>query len=319
MRVLITGGAGYIGRHTARLLRRSGIHVVVLDNFSSGANCADTLHVCVVGDIRDGRLLGNVLREHRITVVLHLAAHAHAAESVRKPEMYFSNNVAGSMVLLEAMVAAGVPALVFASSCAVYGEAALAREGSEEHPMSPYGESKIQVERSLRWLTQAHGLRWLALRYFNVAGAAEGMGEDIATSARIIPRTVHAALCSSEPLPVYGGAYATPDGSAVRDFVHVADVAEANLTALRRVAEGPAAEAVNIGSGVGASVLEIIDTVRQQTGCALHYEIRESRSADPARVVADISRAHAVLGWRPRSSGLSEIVASVIAECGAPA
>jgi UDP-glucose-4-epimerase GalE len=314
MRVLITGGAGFIGSHTAQLLTQLGAELVILDNLTTGRRQDARWGSFVEGDVSDVELTRSVIRQHGITSVLHLAASAHAAESMLRPEAYFANNVGGTLRLIQAMLAEGVQKLVFASSCAIYGNSVSAREGEVEAPLSPYGESKLQTEKTLAWLQCAYGLRWAALRYFNVAGASDGLGEDVSISVRIIPRAVNSAL-TSRTLEIYGGDFPTPDGSAVRDYVHVADVSQANLQALRLVEERDVAEVINIGSGAGVSVLQIINAVTEQTGRPAPYHLYPARAADPACVVADISKAQKLLGWRPVQSNLENIVASVLRSC----
>ena len=248
MSILITGGAGFIGRHTARLLQASGREVVLLDNLSTGREQVSYAGLFFVSDIADTARVRRILREHAVTSVLHLAGSAHVGDSMARPAFYYANNVCGTAALLEAMLAEDVRQLVFASSCSVYGNSASsgAREEEAVVPVSPYGESKLVTERALGWYQRAHGLRWAALRYFNVAGAEGDLGEDLAGSRRIIPRAVHAALGAGPALKVFGSTFATPDGSAVRDYVHVSDVARANLCALSFVEQGTEPAIVNI-------------------------------------------------------------------------
>ena len=314
MAILITGGAGYIGRHTVKLLCESGVRVVVLDNLMTGRRDESGFGPFVHGDIADVALVRRVLREHAVTAVLHLAASAHVGDSMENPDAYFRNNVSGTAALLQAMVAEDVLQMVFASSCSVYGNSASASAHEDETvaPVSPYGESKLVTERALPWYEQAFGLRWFALRYFNVAGAQDGLGEDLEGSRRIIPRTLHAASGDGAPLRVFGTSFATPDGSAVRDYVHVSDVARANLLALQYVERGSPPMVMNIAAGTGVSVLEIIAEVAVQTGCAVPHLLEEARAGDPGCAVASIARARTLLGWEPVASGLENIVGSVL-------
>jgi UDP-glucose-4-epimerase GalE len=314
MSILITGGAGFIGSHTAKLLHESGYEVVILDNLSVG--CLDNVRwgKFVHGDISDTTLVRSICREQGISAVIHLAASARVGDSMTQPDAYFANNITGSLRLLDAVAAEGVARIVFASSCSVYGDSPSwsAHEEETVTPMSPYGESKLQVERALRWYQLAFGMRWMALRYFNVAGASPGLGEDISTSIRIIPRAVASLLHSGPPLQVFGTTFATSDGTAVRDFVHVEDVARANLLALQFLDAQRAGEVINIGSGRGVSVLEIISAVSREIGQSLKYEQRPAKAGDPAHAVSDISKAQRLLAWKPAISGLENIVRSVV-------
>ena len=314
MSILITGGAGFIGSHTAKLFTDSGFEVVVLDNFSTGQRENARWGVVVEGNCADTTLVSAILRKYSVKTVLHLAASAHVGESMASPDAYFANNVCGTLKLLDAMIAEDVMQFVFASSCSVYGNSpiACAREDDLISPVSPYGESKLQTERTLPWYQQAYGLKWAALRYFNVAGAAEGLGEEIFGSVRIIPRVVRSAVGSGPVLEVFGTSFPTEDGSVIRDFVHIDDVTRANLKALKFVQGGPAGEVINIGSGEGVSVLQIIKAVSRKLGRDIPYCPRPARPGDPACAISNISKAEKLLGWTPVASSLENIVASVI-------
>ncbi len=265
--------------------------------------------------MEDTPLVRTVLREHSVTAVLHLAASAHAAESMAAPLAYFSNNVSATLALLEAMAAEGVKQVVFASSCAVYGNSQLAQEDEAPAPCSPYGESKWVAEKMLHWFARARDFRFVALRYFNVAGAAEGLGERCASSTRILPRAVYASLTGGPPLNVFGTDLPTEDGTAVRDYVNVDDVARANQLALQYVSDGGGGEVINIGSGRGTSVFDIVQAVAAQTGRKPAYIRKAARNADPACVVAEITRAQRILGWQPLTSDLHTMVRSVVHAC----
>jgi UDP-glucose-4-epimerase GalE len=314
MSILITGGAGFIGSHSASLLSKSGYDIVVLDNLSTGRRSNARWGTFVLGDISDVALVRRVLRERGVTAVLHLAGNAHVGESMLRPDAYFSNNVRGSLALLDAMGAEHVSQIVFASSCAVYGNpvSATVREDEAERPLSPYGESKLFIERTLPWYERAFGLRWLALRYFNAAGAEGDLGEEAARSLRVIPLTVHAALGNGYPIQIFGTSYPTHDGTAVRDYVHVTDIARANLSALQFVEHGHPGAVVNIGTGIGVSVRQIIDAVGDETGQPVPFHEHLPRGGDAARVIANTARARELLGWTPTQPELAQIVASAV-------
>lgn len=317
MSIMITGGAGYIGCHTAKRLSELGREVIVLDNLSTGRRENVRWGDFVKGEISDKLLVCKILRDHRVTAVVHLAASAHVGESIERPDLYFENNTFATKVILDAMREEGVKRFVFASSCSVYGNAVSETVGEEEAvaPVSPYGESKLAVERMLPWYGRAWGLEWIALRYFNVAGAVDDLGEDIALSKRIIPRTLHAVLASTHTLRVYGTAFGTGDGSAVRDYVHVGDIARANTCALRWLEAGNSGATINIGAGKGTSVLEIISAIERETGKKVPCELHPARSGDPGHVIADSNRARRVLGWEPQDSEIQNIIASLARSC----
>jgi len=314
MSILITGGAGFIGSHSASLFSDSGYEIVVLDNLSTGRRYNARWGTFVSGDVSDMALVRQILRERGVTTVLHLAASAHVGESMLRPDAYFSNNVSGSLALLDAMAAERVSRIVFASSCAVYGNpvSATVREDEAVHPLSPYGESKLFIERTLPWYERAFGLRWLALRYFNAAGAEGDLGEEAVRSVRIIPLTVHAALGHGHPIQIFGTSYPTRDGTAVRDYVHVSDIARANLLALQFVEQGHPGAVVNIGTGTGVSVRQIIDAVCDETGQSVPFREHLPRGGDAARVIADTARSRELLGWTPTQPDLAQIVASAV-------
>jgi UDP-arabinose 4-epimerase len=314
MSILVTGAAGFVGSHSAKVLAEAGISVVALDNLATGQRENARWGSFVQGDISDVGQVRHIIRGHSVQAVLHLAAFAHVGESMVRPAAYFSNNVSGTHALLEAMVSEGVRQIVFASSCSVYGNANSSRVREDEavHPLSPYGESKLSIERALPWYERAHGMHWLALRYFNVAGSEINLAEP-PSSARIIPRTIHAVLGEGPPVQLFGTRYATPDGTAVRDFVHVSDVAQANLLALRYVAAGKPGAVVNIGSGVGISVREIIDTVGSITGRPVPIREGPPQPGDAASAISDPAKARKLLGWTPSRSDLNRIVGDAVA------
>jgi UDP-glucose-4-epimerase GalE len=317
MAILITGGAGYIGSQTAKLLAEAGHEIVVLDNLSGGRTERVRWGPLVVADIRDTDAVVKALRDHRVTAVIHLAACAHVGESIANPALYFSTNVAGTISVLDAMMTADVRQMVFASSCSVYGNssAELATENDPVQPMSPYGQSKLFAEQMLPWYQKAAGIQSICLRYFNAAGADadHDLGEEPEHSLRIVPRTYHAARSDEGPLSVFGTHFGRGDGTAVRDYVHVLDIAKANQHALRYLDQGNSGGIVNIGAGAGVSVRQIVNEVGRALGRPVPVKECEPRAGDPAYVVADATRAHQVLGWTPQHSSLREIVDSAVA------
>ena len=312
MRVLVTGGAGYVGSHTTKVLAHSGFQPVVLDNLEVGHRWAARWGPLVVGDLANTSLLHELLQEYRVEAVIHFAAHAYVSESVANPRKYFRNNVANTLNLLEAMLDSGVGHIVFSSSCASYGlpESVPIREDHPQRPVNPYGESKLFVERVLDWYGQAYGLNWMSLRYFNAAAAdPEGeIGEEHEPEMHLIPLVIQAALGQRPFVEIYGTDYPTPDGTAIRDYVHVTDLAEAHVLALRYLANGGSSMALNLGTGKGHSVREVIQAVERVSG--RHFPVRETgrRPGDPPALVADASRAAQVLGWRPRYPELDSLV-----------
>lgn len=310
--VLVTGGAGYIGSHTAKALARAGFLPVVLDNLSTGHRWAVRWGALVEADLGDRAAVRAALEGYGVRAVIHFAAWAYVGESMRDPAGYFRNNVVHSLELLDAMRDAGVDVIVFSSSCATYGlpEVLPIPEDHPQRPVSPYGESKLVVERALQWYGQAYGLRWLALRYFNAAGAdPEGeLGEVHDPETHLIPRAILAALGQAGPLQVYGTDYPTPDGTAIRDYVHVADLAEAHVLGLRYLLDGGESTALNLGTGCGHSVREVVAAVERVGGRPVPLREAPRRPGDPPALVADARRARQVLGWQPRYSDLDAIV-----------
>ena len=310
--VLVTGGAGYIGSHTAKLLARSGFRAVVLDNLSRGHAESVKWGPLVEGDIADASLVKRVVREFGIRAAMHFAALAYVDESVRNPRDYFRNNVKGSLNLFDALVDSGVRHIVFSSTCATYGipESVPISESNAQRPVNPYGESKLFVERVLEWYGKAYGLSWTALRYFNAAGADEDgeIGEDHDPETHIIPRAILAALGSVPELQVFGTDYPTADGTAVRDYIHVTDLAKAHVLALTHLLNGGESQAINLGTGTGHSVLEVIRAVEGISGLRVPRRIANRRPGDPPMLVASNARASEVLGWSPKHSDLETMV-----------
>jgi UDP-glucose 4-epimerase len=313
MRVLVTGGAGYIGSVVIETLVGAGHDVVALDDLSTGHRDAVVAPARLVeGDLLDTARVGEVLRTHRVEGVVHMAARALVGESVADPASYYRVNVGGGLSLLDAMRASGVGLLVFSSTAAVYGEPAKQPidEADTLAPTNPYGESKLAFERALRWYRGAYGLRSTALRYFNAAGATERSGERHAKETHLIPLVLQAAAGKRDAITVFGDDYATPDGTCVRDYDHVADLARAHVRALEALAGGGASEAYNLGGGGGTSVREVIEAARRLTGREIPVRIAARRPGDPSHLVASTERIRRELGWTPGRSALEEIIDS---------
>lgn len=312
MSVLIVGGAGYIGSQTAKCVARAGLNPVVLDNLAYGHRWAVRWGPLVQGDLSDAALVERVLVEHRVSAVIHFAAYAYVAESVDNPRKYFRNNVANTLNLLDAMIDRGIKDIVFSSTCATYGEPREVpiAENHPQRPINPYGESKLAVEKILHWYGRAYALRFAALRYFNAAGAdPDGeVGEDHDPETHLIPLAIRAALSGEPELSIFGTDYPTPDGTAVRDYVHVADLAEAHLLALQHLARGGDSLLLNLGTGRGHSVRQVISAVETAGGRRVPVREVGRRAGDPPELVADARRAQAVLGWRPAYPGIDTIV-----------
>lgn len=312
MKVLVTGGAGYVGSVSVEALLAAGHHVVVVDDLSTGHRAALPSGVtAVTGSLLDGPLVRDVLERQQIEAVLHCAARSLVSESIADPAGYFRVNVAGAMTLLDAMRASGTRRLAFSSSAAVYGDPATVpiTEDAPLVPISPYGESKRIVEAILRWYGQAYGVRSISLRYFNAAGATASNGEDHDPETHLIPNVLAAALDRRE-LVLFGDDYTTPDGTPIRDYIHVADLADAHLLALDATASGEGAEAYNLGSGRGFSVREVLAAADRIVGRPIPHRVGPRRAGDPPILVASAERAQAALGWRPRRGSLEEMVGS---------
>jgi UDP-glucose-4-epimerase GalE len=311
MRVLVTGGAGYIGSHACKALAMAGHEVIVYDNLIAGHREAVRYGPLVEGDITDLAGVRAALSQYGVQAVMHFAAFLDVGESVRAPEKYYRNNVVGALTVLEAMAAESVRHLVFSSTCATYGEP---RETPipETHPQAPinsYGESKLAVERALPHFERAFGIRWVALRYFNAAGAdPDGeIGEDHAPEIHLIPRAFNAAT-GGPGLTVFGDDYPTPDGTCLRDYIHVSDLADAHVMALRRIAAGGASSAYNLGTGRPHSVRAVVEAVEHVTGMPVPWTLGPRRPGDPAALYASADKARSELSWTPRLGDLDAIV-----------
>jgi UDP-glucose-4-epimerase GalE len=313
MTILVTGGAGYIGSHTVRALRANGDEVVVLDTLELGRADAVLDADLVVGDIADRDLVGDLCRERGVDAVVHFAAYKNVGESMADPARYFTNNVNGTVRLIEAVRGAGVERMVFSSSCSVYGTPSTVPvdETADLHPESVYAETKFMVERILAWYDEIHGFRSASLRYFNAAGAsADGrIGEDWSLSQNLIPLAMKAALTGAPTLRVFGIDYPTPDGTCIRDYIHVDDLADAHVRALSYLVGGGSTTSLNVGTGNGSSVLEVIDAIERISARRVPHELVDRRVGDPSATYADPRRIRDVLGWSARY-GLEDIVAS---------
>jgi UDP-glucose 4-epimerase len=318
MTVLVTGGAGYIGSHMVLELAEAGERVVVLDNLSTGYDWAVAQGTpLVVGDSGDQDLVARIIRQYGIDAIIHFAASVVVPDSVRDPLGYYRNNTVNSRALIECAVKSGVRHFIFSSTAAVYGNPAEipVSEKAPTQPISPYGWSKLMSEVMLRDASRAHGFGHVILRYFNVAGAdpqcRTGLSSKMAT--HLIKVAVEAALGVRDKLDVFGDDYPTPDGSCIRDYIHVSDLVRAHSDALRHLRAGSPSLTLNCGYGHGFSVLEVIDTVKRVSGVDFKVEIAPPRDGDPAQIVADSTQARAMLGWQPRFDDLSTIVAHALA------
>jgi len=311
MRVLVTGGAGYVGSHAARLLDRAGHEVWIYDNLCYGHRSAALPGRLLEGELTDRQRLTEALRRREIEAVMHFAAFAYVGESVTDPAKYYSNNVGGSLSLLEAMREADVKKIVFSSTTATYGvpEVVPITEQEKQEPINPYGFTKLVIENALRDYARAYGFAYAALRYFNAAGASpEGdLGEDHSPETHLIPLVLQVALNQREKIFIFGTDYPTPDGTCIRDYVHVDDLGSAHVLALEKLQPGQGLE-LNLGTGQGASVLQVIQACRDVTGHPIPAVETDRRAGDPPRLVADNTRARRELGWEPQYNEVRSIV-----------
>jgi UDP-glucose-4-epimerase GalE len=315
--ILVTGGAGYIGSHACKALARAGYRPVAYDDLSRGHRHAVRWGPLVEGDIADQQRLRAAIGEHHVSAVMHFAAYAYVGESVGNPALYYRNNLCGTLAMLDTMREAGVRNIVFSSTCATYGlpEGVPIRETAPQRPVSPYGETKLAIERALHWYGEAYGIRWVALRYFNAAGADRDgeIGEDHDPETHLVPLVLQAALGRRPAIEIYGTDYPTPDGTAIRDYIHVDDLAEAHLLALEWLRGGGKSIALNLGTGRGHSVREVIAAAERASGCNIPVRDAPRRPGDPPALVADPALAGEMLGWRAQHSSLDTIIRTSLA------
>lgn len=313
MSILVLGGAGYIGSHAVYQLANQGMDVVVVDNLQTGHK--EAIHPKASfyeGDLRDKEFLSGVFEKEEITQVLHFAANSLVGESVEQPLKYFHNNVYGLQVLLEVMQQHGVKEIVFSSTAAVYGEPAVIpiTENEPPNPTNPYGESKLMMEKMMRWCEEAYGIRYVSLRYFNVAGARSTaeIGEDHTPETHLVPIILQVALGQREHISVFGDNYATPDGTCIRDYVHVEDLIDAHLLALNYLSRKGESIILNLGSSQGFSVNEMIKEAREVTGHPIPAKVAPRRAGDPSTLVASSEKARSILGWEPSRTTIKTIL-----------
>jgi UDP-glucose 4-epimerase len=313
MNVLVTGGAGYVGSHAVRILRQAGHETWIYDDLSRGHRAAAPSDRLIVGSLHDRPLLRQTIESRRIDAVMHFAAHSQVGESVVKPAIYYENNVSGSVSLLETMRDCGLWRIVFSSSAAVYGVPAKMpiAEDAPKQPINPYGFSKLVIEQALADYAKAYGIGFAALRYFNAAGAAEdgSLGEDHTPETHLLPLVLQVALGQREAVAIFGDDYPTPDGTCVRDYIHVDDLGRAHVAALERLQPGQGMR-LNLGVGRGFSVREVLEACRRVTGHPIPAEVGPRREGDPPELVADPALARRTLSWQPHYADIEPIVAT---------
>ena len=313
MAILVCGGAGYIGSHAVHALVEKGEQVVIVDNLQTGHRGAlNPAAKFYEGDIRDAAVLDKIFTENKIEAVIHFAANSLVGESMEKPLLYFNNNVYGMQVLLEAMVRHGVDKIVFSSTAATYGEPKRVpiHEDDETCPTNTYGETKLTMEKMMKWVSRANGVRYVSLRYFNAAGALPdgSIGEDHKTETHLIPLILQVPTGRRDHITVFGDDYPTPDGTCLRDYIHVVDLADAHVLALEYLRKGGASDIFNLGNGQGFSVKEMIAAAEKATGRSIKVEIGARRAGDPAQLIASSEKARAVLGWKPQFTDVEQVI-----------
>lgn len=314
MNILVCGGAGYIGSHVVRQLQHRGYEVLVLDNLIKGHLNAIGKAPFIKADIIDKRALQQVFYQNRVDVVMHFAAFSIVGESVKRPDLYYRNNVAGTLNLMQTMLENGVNKLIFSSTAAVYGEPREIPIG-EDHdtkPTNPYGATKLAVEEMLKWFSQAYGLNYISLRYFNAAGADDSgdIGEDHNPETHLIPLVLKTALGALPEVKIFGTDYPTPDGTCIRDYIHVKDLANAHILALQSLVSGGKSMVYNLGNGSGFSVRDVIETAQKVTGKPIRVVETARRAGDPAVLVATADKIKQELGWQPQFKGIQQIISS---------
>ncbi|SFR91484.1 UDP-glucose 4-epimerase GalE [Anaeromicropila populeti] len=315
MKVLVLGGAGYIGSHTVYELADSGAEVVIVDNLETGH--LEAVHPAAKfykGDIRDRGFVDSVFEQEKVDAVIHFAANSLVGESMTNPLKYYDNNLCGTKVLLESMVAHGVDKIVFSSTAATYGEPERVpiMETDKTEPTNTYGETKLAMEKMFKWTGKAHNLRFVSLRYFNACGAHKSgiIGEAHSPETHLIPLILQVPNGKRDAIQVFGDDYDTKDGTCIRDYIHVTDLAQAHILAVKYLMEGNESSIFNLGNGVGFTVNEVIEAARKATGLPIKAVVSPKRAGDPARLIASSDKARTVLGWKPEHTDLEEIIAS---------
>ena len=313
MSILVCGGAGYIGSHTVHQLVEKGEDVVIVDNLQTGhMGAVNPKAKFYKGDIREAEVLDRIFTENKIDAVVHFAANSLVGESMTNPLKYFNNNVYGMQVLLEAMVRHGIDKIVFSSTAATYGEPERIpiMEDDRTEPTNPYGQAKLIMEKMMKWVSLANGIRYVSLRYFNAAGAIEdgSIGEDHSPETHLIPLILQVPLGKRDHITVFGEDYPTPDGTCLRDYIHVLDLADAHVLAIDYLRRGGESNIFNLGNGQGFSVKEMIEAAKEATGLDIKVEIGERRAGDPAQLIASSEKARKVLGWQPKFTDVKAVI-----------
>ena len=315
MSILVCGGAGYIGSHAVYQLVKNSEKVIIVDNLQTGHRAAINPAVKFYeGDIRDAQILNKIFTENKVEAVIHFAANSLVGESVENPLKYFNNNVYGMQILLESMVKHGVDKIVFSSTAAIYGEPEKIpiEEDDRTLPTNPYGESKLIMEKMMKWVSRANDVRFVSLRYFNAAGAVENgsIGEDHKCETHLIPLILQVPLGKRDHITIFGDDYPTPDGTCLRDYIHVIDLADAHILALKYLREGGESNIFNLGNGQGFSVKEMIVAAEKVTGLKIKTEIGQRRAGDPAQLIASSDKAKKILKWTPKFTDVEKIIAT---------